>query len=443
MKWQRRTIPWLNLSKFIMTLTFLPLIGLIIFIIGYAGIAFEHKTHINKAAWALFTGGALWILVALQDYHVIEEKMLHAGYEIFSITLFLLAAMSLVEILIACGVFDLLRQKMLSYHMSNTKQFLIFLILAFFLSGIIDNLTATIILVQIARKFFKGENLLVAGVGIVLAANAGGAFSPIGDITTIMLWIAGKFTALEIITRGFFPSLAIFIVASSLLLKKMTDTDDDTLPSETVKPLTWERKLIVGITLLSFFMPIAAKALHLPPVSGILFGLGIAWITIDLLRARRSHGTQFSENMDSLLQKTDISSIKFFVGILLAVSALEALGVLSAISNFIYGEVQSTTSVIIGNVLMGMISAVLDNIPLTAIAINILEVTDTNLWVLLAISVGTGGSLLAIGSAAGVVAMGILRELTFKKYFDIAFVPALLGYFAGIFVWWIQTTLFF
>jgi Na+/H+ antiporter NhaD/arsenite permease-like protein len=426
-----------------MTLSLIPIIGLIIFIIGYAGIAFEHKTHINKAAWALFTGGALWLLVALQDYTVIEEKMLHAGYEIFSITLFLLAAMSLVEILIACGVFDLLRQKMLSYKLDNIKQFMIFLGLAFVLSGIIDNLTATIILIQIARKFFKGENLLIAGVGIVVAANAGGALSPIGDITTIMLWIAGKFSAIEIITRGFLPSLTIFLVASFFFLRKMGHADDDTLPSEAVNPLTWERKVIVGITLLSFFMPIAAKALHLPPVSGILFGLGIAWITVDLLQARRAKGTQFSENMDTLLQKTDISSIKFFVGILLAVSALEALGILSSISEYIYGAAQTDSRVITGNILMGMISSILDNIPLTAIAINILEVTDTNLWVLLAISVGTGGSLLAIGSAAGVVAMGILKDLTFKKYFDIAFIPALVGYFAGISVWWIQTVLFF
>ena len=426
-----------------MTLSLIPIIGLIIFIIGYAGIAFEHKTHINKAAWALFTGGALWLLVALQDYTVIEEKMLHAGYEIFSITLFLLAAMSLVEILIACGVFDLLRQKMLSYKLDNTKQFMIFLGLAFVLSGIIDNLTATIILIQIARKFFKGENLLIAGVGIVVAANAGGALSPIGDITTIMLWIAGKFSAIEIITRGFLPSLTIFLVASFFFLRKMGHADDDTLPSEAVNPLTWERKVIVGITLLSFFMPIAAKALHLPPVSGILFGLGIAWITVDLLQARRAKGTQFSENMDTLLQKTDISSIKFFVGILLAVSALEALGILSSISEYIYGAAQTDSRVITGNILMGMISSILDNIPLTAIAINILEVTDTNLWVLLAISVGTGGSLLAIGSAAGVVAMGILKDLTFKKYFDIAFIPALVAYFAGISVWWIQTVLFF
>lgn len=426
-----------------MTLSLIPIIGLIIFIIGYAGIAFEHKTHINKAAWALFTGGALWLLVALQDYTVIEEKMLHAGYEIFSITLFLLAAMSLVEILIACGIFDLLRQKMLSFNLGNTKQFMIFLGLAFALSGIIDNLTATIILIQIARKFFKGENLLIAGVGIVLAANAGGALSPIGDITTIMLWIAGKFTALEIITRGFMPAVAIFLTASFFLLRKMGQADDDTLPSETVSSLSWERKLIVAITMLSFFMPIAAKALHLPPVSGILFGLGIAWITVDLLQARRSQGTQFSEGMESLLQKTDISSIKFFVGILLAVSALEALGVLSTLSEYIYGAAQTDTRVITGNIIMGMISSILDNIPLTAIAINILEVTNTNLWVLLAISVGTGGSLLAIGSAAGVVAMGILKDLTFKKYFDIAFIPALVSYFVGISVWWIQTVLFF
>ncbi len=419
------------------------IIGFIVFAIGYIGIATEHKTHINKSAWALFTGGFLWLLVALNDYHVIEEKMMHAGYEIFSITLFLLAAMSLVEILIACGVFDLMRQKMLTYDLDNKKQFLIFLLLAFFLSGIIDNLTATIILLQIARKFFKGENLLVAAVGIVLAANAGGAFSPIGDITTIMLWIAGKFSAWEIITRGFLPSLAIFVVAGSLLMRKMHNADDDTLPSEQVEPLSRGRKVIVFFTMLSFFMPIAAKALHLPPVSGILFGLGLTWLLVDFLHARNDRETRFAEGMEQLLQKTDISSIKFFVGILLAVSALEALGVLSAISGYIYGAEQATERVIIGNVLMGMISSILDNIPLTAIAINILEVADTNLWVLLAICVGTGGSLLSIGSAAGVVAMGIIKELTFKKYFQIAFIPALASYFVGIAVWWAQTQLFF
>jgi len=420
-----------------------PILGFIVFVIGYIGIAVEHKTHINKSAWALFTGGALWLLVALNDYHVIEEKMMHAGYEIFSITLFLLAAMSLVEILIACGVFDLLRQKMLAYNLGNKKQFLILLILAFILSGIIDNLTATIILIQIARKFFKGENLLVAGVGIVLAANAGGALSPIGDITTIMLWIAGKFSAFEIITRGFLPALAIFIVASYLLMKKMGEADDDTLPSEQVTSLSTGRKVIVGVTMLSFFMPIAAKALHLPPVAGILFGLGVTWLLVDFLHARDTKETKFAEGMEELLQKTDISSIKFFVGILLAVSALEALGVLNVISDFIYGPAQESSRVIIGNIAMGMISSILDNIPLTAIAINILDVTETNLWVLLAICVGTGGSLLSIGSAAGVVAMGILKDLSFKKYFQIAFIPALISYFVGIAVWWIQTSLFF
>lgn len=424
-----------------------PALGFLIFIIGYIGIATEHKTHINKSAWALFTGGILWGLVALQhlgDYHFFEERMVETGYEIFSITLFLLAAMSLVEILIACGVFDVLRQKMLAYNLGNKKQLLILLILGFILSGIIDNLTATIILVQIARKFFKGEDLLVAAVGIVLAANAGGALSPIGDITTIMLWIAGKFSAFEIVTRGFLPSFAIFVVASILILRKISDSkEDDTLPTEQVSPLNRGRKIIVGVTMLSFLMPIAAKAIHLPPVVGILFGLGVTWLLVEALNARRSSETPFAESMDELLQKTDISSIKFFVGILLAVSALGALGVLDTISQFVYGPGQETTRVIIGNVAMGVISSLLDNIPLTAIAIDILQITDTNLWVLLAICVGTGGSLLSIGSAAGVVAMGILKDLTFKKYFQIGFVPALISFSVGIAVWWIQTAIFF
>ncbi len=419
------------------------IIAFITFVIGYIGIATEHATKINKSAWALLIGGFLWLLVAIKDYHLIEEAMMHTGYEIFSIVLFLLAAMSLVEILIACGVFDLLRQKMLSFKLSNLQQFGILMVLAFILSGIIDNLTATIILIQIARKFFKGENLLVAGVGIVLAANAGGAMSPIGDITTIMLWIAGKFSAVEILTQGFLPALAIFIVVFAMLSRKIENSDDDTPQTEMPVPLDNSRKIIVGMTILSFFMPIAAKALHLPPVSGILFGLGLTWILFDYFHHRLPKETKFAESMEELLQKTDISSIKFFVGILLAVSALGVLGVLDVMSHYIYGETQEPLRIILGNIGMGLLSAILDNIPLTAIAIDILSVEDTSLWVLLAICVGTGGSLLAIGSAAGVVAMGILKDLSFKKYFQIGFVPALTAYFAGIGVWYLQTLFLF
>lgn len=418
------------------------IIAVVIFVLGYIGITAEHKLDINKSGWALFAGGALWVIVALANPSIVEEHLVHTGSEIFSITMFLLAAMSLVEILLHTGFFDYLRTKILAKKMSNKGQLLTIMSLAFLLSAVVDNLTATIIVLQIARKFFKGENLLVAAVAIVIAANAGGAFSPIGDVTTIMLWIAGKFSASQIMARAVLPAVAIFIVAHLLLRRKIKEEADDTAQVKPVEKLCVGKKIIICTTFLSFFFPLGAKFFHLPPVIGILFGLGLTWIVVEVVGKVGDEESGLSTRIEELIQKTDIASIKFFVGILLAVSALQALGILQMLSGWIYGEAMQTKSIIIGNVAIGMISAVLDNIPLTAIAINMLETTNTNLWVLLAITVGTGGSLLAIGSAAGVVAMGLVKELSFKKYFQIGFFPALISFFAGVAIWLIDYALF-
>jgi Na+/H+ antiporter NhaD/arsenite permease-like protein len=411
----------------------------IIFAIGYLGIATEHRFGINKAAWALATGGLLWVVVALSGVHEIEEYLTEAGSEIFSLVVFLLAAMSLVEILISCGVFDRLRSKMLEYNLDNAKQLLVIMVAVFVLSAIVDNLTATIIMLQISRKFFRGYNLLVAASGVVIAANAGGAFSPIGDVTTIMLWIAGKFSAIEVISGAIIPSIAIGVVAYALLVKKINnDREDDTPETEATAAFTTGKKVIVAAAGISFLLPMMFKFIHLPPVLGILTGLGITWILVEIIENTGHRESRLAARMESLIQKIDMASIKFFIGILLAVSALSALGVLDVLSGLIYGADQETSRVILGNVVLGMLSALLDNIPLTAITIDILEVADTSLWVLLAICVGTGGSLLSIGSAAGVVAMGLVKELTFQKYFQIAFMPALLSFVTGIAVWLVQ-----
>ena len=420
------------------------IIASIIFAIGYIGIATEHRFHINKAAWALFTGSLLWAIVAIS--HTVgviemEEQLLETGYEIFSLVVFLLAAMSLVEILISVGIFDALRTKMLQYQLTNRKQFLIIMATVFVLSAIVDNLTATIIMIQIARKFFSGKNLVVAAAGIVIAANAGGAFSPIGDVTTIMLWIAGKFSAVEIITRAFIPSVVIGVVAYLMMRNKIDDQISDDVPQEqAVHTFSKGKKIIIGAAAISFIMPVLFKLIHLPPVLGILFGLGFTWLLVDLIE-HNAKESKLSARIESLIQKTDIASIKFFIGILLAVSALSSLGVLDVISGFVYGADQNESQIIIGNIALGVISSILDNIPLTAIAIDILQTENTSLWVLLAICVGTGGSLLSIGSAAGVVAMGLVKELTFKRYFQIAFVPALVSFLAGVAVWYGQLQL--
>lgn len=426
-----------------LTMNTIQIIATIIFAIGYVGIATEHKYHINKAAWALLVGGILWVLVSISGIHNFNVHLTETGNEIFSLVIFLLAAMSLVEILISCGIFDALRTRMLEYHMTNRRQFMVLMGSVFVLSAIVDNLTATIIMIQVARQFFKGKNLLIAAVGIVLSANAGGAFSPIGDVTTIMLWIAGKFTVSEIITQGILPSIVISIVAYFLLAGKINEERHDaTVQSQPRHTFSLGKKIIMASAGISFLMPLVFKMIHLPPVLGILTGLGITWLLVDLIEHRGRTESRLSAKIENLIQKTDIASIKFFIGILLAVSALSTLGVLDTVSTYIYGVDQNTTRIIIGNVVLGAVSAVLDNIPLTAITINILETTQSSLWVLLALCVGTGGSLLSIGSAAGVVAMGMVKELTFKKYFEIAFIPALVSFLAGIAIWLIQYQIF-
>ncbi len=405
----------------------------------------EHKFHINKAAWALLTGGVLWVIVAFAGTEALEEHLTETGSEIFALVVFLLAAMSLVEILISCGVFDALRAKVMAYKLDNRRQFMIIMIAVFFLSATVDNLTATIIMVQIARKFFKGNNLLVAGCGIVISANAGGAFSPIGDVTTIMLWIAGKFTAIGIMADAFIPSAIIGVVAYLLLARKIDNQmDDDTPPVVEHKSFSTGTKLIIASAAFSFVLPVLFKTIHLPPVLGILTGLGFTWLLVDYIghRSNTGAGSPMSLNIEKLIQKTDIASIKFFIGILLAVAAMSTLGILETVSHYIYGADQDVTRIIGGNVAIGMISAILDNIPLTAIAIDILQTSDVKLWVLLAISVGTGGSLLSIGSAAGVVAMGLVEGLTFKKYFEIAFIPALVSFLTGIGFWLLEWYMF-
>lgn len=415
------------------------IIAAVIFTVGYIGIATEHKFHINKAAWALMVGGFLWVLVALSGAGHMEEQLMETGNEIFSLVVFLLAAMSLVEILISCGIFDALRTKMLAYKLTNSKQFLIIMSVTFFLSAIVDNLTATIIMIQIARKFFKGNNILIGAVGVVLAANAGGAFSPIGDVTTIMLWIAGKFSAMEIILNGFLPSLVIGIVAFLLLVRKIDDSLEDDTPQLTERhSFSLAKKIIMASAAMSFVLPVLFKLIHLPPVLGILTGLGVTWFLAEALTHNGKKESRLTARIEELIQKTDIASIKFFIGILLAVSALSVLGVLDVVSGLIYGTDGTTERIIIGNIVLGSISSILDNIPLTAIAIDVLETSNTHLWVLLAICVGTGGSLLSIGSAAGVVAMGLVKQLTFKKYFQIAFIPAAVSFLAGVAFWYGQ-----
>lgn len=417
----------------------------IIFVLGYILITTEHHWKINKSVTATALAAILWALIAFAgiDVHTIEEELHHLSGETFSLVVFLLAAMTLVEILVHYRFFDLLRTKLFALGLKDTAQLVLISAIAFCLSAIIDNLTTTIVMVQIARRFFKGTNLLVAAGSIVVAANAGGAFSPVGDVTTIMIWLAGKFTAMQVITWGLLPSLTITGVATYLFARQIVGSTSDERPADEMVRLSPSDKVVIAMSFGSFILPLMAHLAGLPPFMGLLFGVGMVGLVIGFFAntaaKRESH---LSMEIEKLLGKVDITSLLFFIGILFAVGALGFLGILDGISHGLFGADPSDMRLIAGSVLLGIFSALVDNIPLTAAALDILQTTDFRLWVLLALCVGTGGSMLVIGSAAGVVAMGMVKELTFKQFLKIASIPAALGYVAGISVWYVQYLVF-
>ena len=414
----------------------ISIIALSIFSIGYVLITLEHKLNTNKAAIGLALGAILWLIASItaESSDEIVHAVHDAGAEIFQIVIFLLAAMTLVEILVHYRFFDIIRTKLASFKLNDKKQFIVIGILTFFLSAILDNLTITIVMTQISKQFFKGKNLLVVVAGIVILANAGGAWSPIGDVTTIILWLADKFTATEIILHTFIPAAVIGLVSGYFLYRQVNNSELDLIIDKNII-LEKSEKMIIGMALISFSFPIFMNFLNLPPYLGLLFGLGIVWGLIEFLKHRTKTESHLNASIEALLQKTDISSLNFFIGILLAVSALGSLGILENLSNMIFGPEQDPLRVAGGAVLLGLLSAIVDNVPLTAISLDLIKITDTYIWTFLALMVGTGGSALIIGSAAGVVAMGMVKELNFMKYLRIGTFPALIGYFAGIIVY--------
>lgn len=411
------------------------LIAISAFVVGYAAITLEHKFSTNKSAVALSLGVLLWILASMAvEKHELSHQLHDAAAEVFQIIAFLLAAMALVEILTHYRFFDIIRTKLAQMKLNDRRQFMIMAILTFFLSAVLDNLTVTIVMIQIARQFFKGKNMLISAAGIVILANAGGAWSPIGDVTTIMLWLADKFTAVEIITHTFIPAAVLGLISGWMMMRQMDNSKTDAQVDANIK-LTKGEKTVITTTLVSFSFPLIMNLAGLPPYLGLLLGLGMVWGLIEFAKYRSKTPTHLNANIEGLLQKTDISSLQFFIGILLAVSALNAFGILEKVSSFIFGAEQQALQVAVGSVIIGLLSAIVDNVPLTALSIDLIKIADPYMWTFLALTVGTGGSALVIGSVAGVVAMGMVKELTFGKYLKIATIPALVGYFAAVIVY--------
>jgi Na+/H+ antiporter NhaD/arsenite permease-like protein len=403
-----------------------------VFVLGYLAIAFEHPLKINKTGAALFMGILLWSIYALvwpdSDY---SAHLNHHLSGIAEILFFLMGAMTVVELIDAHDGFNLITNRIKTRNILS----LLWIIagLSFFLSAVLDNLTTAIVMVSLCRKLINDERqrLYFAGM-IVIAANAGGAWSPIGDVTTTMLWIGGQISPMNIIKSVFIPSLICLIVPLiyvSLFEKK--HFGGQLKPIENQK-LARENALIftLGIGGL-LFVPVFKQITHLPPYAGILLVLGLLWLVADLMHRKKRPDERQKFSASSALMKIDMPSVLFFLGILLAVSVLESLHILAGLADWMNATIGNQNVIVY---LIGLLSAVVDNVPLVAASMAMYDLNsypmDSSLWAFIAYCAGTGGSILIIGSAAGVAVMG-LEKIDFIWYFrKISFI-AFLGYTAG------------
>lgn len=476
---------------------------LVIFILGYTMIALEHPLKIDKAASALLTGTVLWAIYALNASgllglgmspswemaramghdaaslikpnvegayftrawtgtietahsvsHFVLHELEHHLVEIAEILFFLLGAMTIVETVDQHQGFKLITDKIKTTN--KVKLLWILSILTFFMSATLDNLTTTIVLVALLRKLIddKKTRWFFASM-VVLAANAGGAWSPIGDVTTIMLWIGGQVTALNIIREVFLPSLVTMVVP--LIIVSFTvkgNVERPVLDNGDEKEFTtaFERKLllILGVGAL-LFVPIFKTVTHLPPYLGMLFGLGVIWLTTEIMHRNKPLEDRRKLTVISILKKVDVPTIFFFLGILTAVAALQSVGHLAVLSEYLDENIHNIYLI---NLIIGVLSSIVDNVPLVAGAMGMYPIAelgttgymadfmvDGQFWEFLAYCAGTGGSILIIGSAAGVAAMG-LEKIDFIWYVKNISLLALIGYLAGAGAFYLQMHIF-
>jgi Na+/H+ antiporter NhaD/arsenite permease-like protein len=410
----------------------------ILFVLGYLAIVLEHSISIDKTASALLTGALCWTAVTFisTDAHHINEELLHHLSDIASILFFLMGAMTIVELIDTYEGFDIITERITTT--SQAKLLWIICFLSFFLSAVLDNLTTTIVMVTLVRKLVTKTDVRMLFVGlIVVAANAGGAWSPIGDVTTTMLWIGGQITATNIITQLFLPSLVCMLIPLLVITPSLRGTLPAKIVSEQqdaeMEKTRFDKLLIFGTGIGGLlFVPIFKSVTHLPPFMGMLLSLGAIWIVTELLLKKKTPTFRSKHSVYQALEKVDMPSVLFFLGILLAVSALQTVGVLTDAAQWLTDTFKNQTVIV---TLIGLLSAVVDNVPLVAATMGMYSLeqfpTDNIFWELLAYCAGTGGSALIIGSAAGVAAMG-LEKIEFFWYLKKISWLALIGYFAGI-----------
>ena len=455
---------------------------IIIFVIGYLAIALEHPIKIDKAASALVMGGIIWGALALGIDDLVTKEFLSEFYEKFKtkfnslkeigvyssdeyakpikflkyelshhlvdigeILFFLLAAMTIVELVDSHQGFSIITDKITTKR--KVPLMWILCVISFFFSAVLDNLTTSIVMAALISKMIKDKKDLWMFAGmIIISANAGGAWSPMGDVTTIMLWVGGQVTAWNIIYSIFIPSLVCMgvpLLYISFKLKGSIQSPDLTsLNSEISSVNTYERNLIFYMGVLGLlFVPIFKITTGLPPYVGMLLSLGVLWVTTEILHRDKNYEQRRHLSVIGVLKKVDTPTIFFFLGILLAVAGLQSAGQLDIVAKYLENTFSGENKIYIINVLIGLMSALVDNVPLVAGAMGMYEIgpiqdgilaypQDHKFWQFLAYCAGTGGSVLIIGSAAGVAVMGILK-IDFMWYVKRISFLALIGYVAG------------
>jgi len=422
----------------------MPMLLTLIFCLSYLCIALEHPLKVNKSATALLGAGLLWTVYALgqPDAARLNAELAASLMGTAQIVFFLIAAMAIVEVVDAHDGFELLTTLIKTSRLAT----LVWLvgIFTFFLSSILDNLTTTIVMVSLMKRLLaqREDRLAFAGV-IVIAANAGGAWTPIGDVTTTMLWIGGQVTTMAIMQGVFLASIVNLLVPLAITAwwmgNKPVIAPQRPTGSEARPTTPTERLVVLALGLSVLVLVPAFKAVtHLPPFMGILLGLGVLWLIADLLHQRKGDAQKQSLSLVSALARIDMGSIVFFIGILLAVAVLEHAHILAALAHWLETSVQRLDLIVL---LIGLASAVVDNVPLVAASMGMYDLakypTDSFLWEFMAYCAGTGGSILIIGSAAGVAAMG-LERIDFMWYLRKVSALALAGYLAGALVYLAQ-----
>jgi Na+/H+ antiporter NhaD/arsenite permease-like protein len=406
---------------------------LVLFIVGYTAIIFEHPLKINKTGIALLTAVLCWTVYFVNSTHPLSQDLATLGHhvsDVAQIIFFIMGAMALVELIDSHKGFNIITDLI---H-TRKKRSLLFLValVTFFLSSVLDNLTTTILLISLLRKLVPDrKERIVLGCVVVIAANAGGAWSPIGDVTTTMLWINGQITTIPVMKSLFLPSfisLVVPVAVYSFMLKGRYQLAPVSAAASKPEP---GAGIVFTVGILGLiFVPIFKALTGMPPFMGILLALALLWVITDALHLKETKRQHLT--LTHVLTRIDMSAVLFFLGILLTINALETAGILRDLANWLNSSVSNLPLIA---TLLGLFSAIIDNVPLVAATMGMYPIsafpTDHSLWHMIAYAAGTGGSILIIGSSSGVALMG-LEKMDFITYFKVAAFPALIGFLTGM-----------